>query len=411
MIKKVSIEQLRPGVFVHDFNCGFNSSNLIINQAVIRDMKMYEILQSWGIKEVYIDTDRGLDVDDGRPALEARLETDTALQDLAREQPASTRTVPLKEEMLVARNIKQQAASVIYNAIESVRKGEPLEVEKAYKLIAKMEKSITRNRDALVLLTRIRQRDEYTLMHSISVAAYVLNFCNFYKIPHKRTMSLAIGAMFHDIGKTLVPIEILNKPGKLTDDEFEEMKRHSRYSSQILKTAKGLPVEAYDMGLHHHERYDGTGYPDGLKGDEIKSGSQLVAIADVYDAITSDRCYRNAMGRLEGLRKIYEWSEYHFNKDLTHKFIRGIGVYPIGTCVKLESGRIGVVIGSTENMIQPVVRIFFDEKRNVKMPLHDIDLSLTEDQVTGYEDPESWDVKKMNLFEDVAVDLLAGSPG
>jgi HD-GYP domain-containing protein (c-di-GMP phosphodiesterase class II) len=244
------------------------------------------------------------------------------------------------------------------------------------------------------------------MMHSISVGAYILNFCNSNKISRDQTMALAIGALFHDIGKTRIPLAILNKPGKLSDDEFTEMKKHSLYSAEVLRNAKGLPEEAYDMGLHHHERYDGTGYPHGLKGDEICFGSQLCAIADVYDALTSDRCYKNGIDRVEALRKLYEWSEYHFNKELTYKFIRGIGVYPIGTCVKLESGRIGVVVGSTESSEKPVVRIFYDEKKKAELPVHDLDLFYTEDRVAMYEDAGKWDLKKMSIFKDVSADLF-----
>ncbi|MFZ5766065.1 MAG: HD-GYP domain-containing protein [Thermodesulfobacteriota bacterium] len=407
MIKKVPIEKLRPGIFVHDFNCGFNSSYLLANQALIKDIKIIDHLRSFGIREVYIDTDKGHDVSDARPEIEIRRGTDNGLRQLAREEPISIRNVPLKEELIVARNIKKQAVNVIRNAVDCIRSGKPLETEEAYDLIGKMEKSVTRNPDALVLLTRIRKKDEYTLMHSISVGAYVLNFCNFYKVPHQQTLSLAIGALFHDIGKTKIPRTILNKPGKLDEQEFAEMKRHTFYSAEVLQTAKGLPEEAYDMGLHHHERYDGSGYPHRLRGEDIKTGSQLCAIADVYDAITSDRCYRNGMGRVEGLRKLYEWSESHFNKDLTHKFIRSIGVYPIGSCVRLQSGRIGVVIGSTENLVQPVVRLFHDDERKKPLPLQDIDLSLTDDQVVGYEDADKWQIGTLNLFEKSISDLLA----
>ena len=288
----------------------------------------------------------------------------------------------------------------------AVREGRPLEFGSAIELVEKMDASLVRNKDALVLLTRIRRKDEYTLMHSISVGAYVLNFCNLNKYPHKQTMGLAIGALFHDIGKTKIPLEILNKPGKLTDAEFVVMKKHSVYSAHVLKHSHGLPKEAYDMGLHHHERYDGTGYPDGLKGDEISFGSQLCAIADVYDALTSDRCYKVGIDRIAGLRKIYEWSEYHFNKELAYKFIRSIGVYPIGTCVKLESGRIGVVVGSTESADQPVVRVFYDENKQAPLLVHDLDLLHTEDRVSMYEDAEKWDLKKMKIFGDVSEDLF-----
>jgi len=406
MIKKITIHQLRPGIFVHDFNCSVATHNLIMEPALIKDDKIIGILNSWGIKEVYIDTDKGLDVAKAQPKQEINRQTDNALQKLAKAQPKSQRSAILREEITLAKNIKSRAISVLENVMHQVKKGAPLETKESYQLIDQMNQSISRNKDALVLLTRIRKKDEYTMMHSISVGAYILNFCSSNKISHDRTMALAIGALFHDIGKTKIPLAILNKPGKLTEDEFAEMKRHSLYSAEVLKHSKGLPDEAHDMALHHHERYDGTGYPDGLKGDEISYGSQLCALADVYDALTSDRCYKNGIDRIEGLRKLYEWSENHFNKELTYEFIRSIGVYPIGTCVKLESGRIGVVVGSTEESEKPVVRIFHDTVKGVALPVHDVDLFYTEDKVAMYEDPEKWDIKKMNIFADITEDLF-----
>ncbi len=407
MIKKIKVEQLRPGIFVHDFNCGWKTGNHILDPNKINSTKIIDILISWGIKEVYIDTDRGLDISKAKTTIELKSETDKALRQMAAKKPRSPKNIPLREELAVAKNIKKQAIIIINSAMRDAMAGKPVETEGAYELIEKMDKSIMRNRDALVLLTRIRNKDEYTLMHSISVGAYILNYCSTYKLPHHLTVNLAIGGLFHDIGKTKIPLTILNKPGKLTNEEFTEMKRHAEYSAAILKDSRTLPEAACDIALHHHERYDGNGYPHGLKGDEITFGSQLAAIADVYDALTSDRCYKKGIDRVEGLRKLYEWSEFHFNKDLTYKFIRCIGVYPIGTCVQLASGRIGVVVGSTENVTQPIVRIFYDNRKKLPMPAHDLDLSITDDKVIKYEDGDKWDIKKMHIFEDdIATEIL-----
>lgn len=406
MIKKVKIELLEPGVFIHDYNCDRQSSNLITSQTVVHNKKVIEILGDMGIREVYIDTDKGIDIEESIPAHQARRDTEEGLHKIAELQPASTRNIPLTVELKVARNIKKQATTVIRNVMEKVREGKPLETEEAYQLVEKMETSVTRNRDALVLLTMIRKKDEYTMMHSVSVGAYVLNFCNFYKVPQDVTLNLAMGALFHDIGKTQVPLAILNKPGRLTEEEFALIKKHTEYSAQILHSGHKLPAEAFDMGLHHHERFDGTGYPHRLRGDQIAFGSQLAAIADVYDAMTSDRCYKVGIDRVEALRKLYEWSGFHFNKDLTHKFIRCIGVYPIGSCVALESGRVGIVVGSTESLIQPVVHIFYDKKRDNEVSIPDVDLFKTGDQVVGYEESCNFDLQRLEAFKEVAADLF-----
>ncbi len=408
MIKKVKVSQLRPGIYIHDFDCAWQTGNLILEPTMINSQELIDIMTSWGIKEVYIDTARGLDTrKEERAPIELRLDTDHALHRLAAAEPETLSNIPLREELAVARNIKKQAVSIIDKAMREARQGQPVEIAAAHQLVEKMDQSIVRNRDALVLLTRIRRKYEYTLMHSISVGAYILNYCNFYKMNHDESMALAIGALFHDIGKTRIKRGILNKPGKLTTEEFQEMRHHAAYSADILAGSRGLPSEAYDIALHHHERYNGSGYPHGLKGEQILFCSQLAAIADVYDALTSDRCYKKGIDRVAGLRKIYEGSGEEFNKELAYKFIRSIGVYPLGTCVKLESGRIAVVIGSTENVIKPVVRIFYDEKRGLPLPVHDLDLSHTEDSIAQYEETEKWDIAKMNIFEDdLAAEIL-----
>ncbi len=203
----------------------------------------------------------------------------------------------------------------------------------------------------------------------------------------------------------MIPDEILNKPGKLNHLEFEIIKKHVEYSEEVLQDAIGLPDDARDMGLHHHERFDGHGYPHGLKGKEISYASQITSICDVYDAITSDRCYKDGMESVTALRKLYEWSDYHFNKDLTYKFIRCIGVYPIGSCVKVEGDLIGVVIGSTESLAQPVVRVFYNDNKQDQVPVYDLDLSSTNQQVLCYEDPNRWDFQQMEIFNDLPADL------
>ena len=405
MIKKVKVEQLKPGVFVHDFNCDWKGENVRIDQTLIKDGKTFDIIRSWGIQEVYIDTERGLDVESARPVHEVNRETDKALHKLAVAQPSPPRQVSLEEELILAKSIKKEAVNVIERSILRVQAGQPLEIENVYQLVEKMEESVIRNKDALLLLTKMRQKDEYTLMHSISVGSLVLALCDFCHVPHHKSLDLAVGAMFHDIGKTMIPLAVLNKPGKLTDAEYEIVKKHVEYSVEMLQNAGGLPAEAYDMSLHHHERLDGNGYPHGLKGDEISFGSQMAAICDVYDAITSDRCYKNGMESVIGLRKLYEWSDYHFNKDLTYKFIRCIGVYPIGTCVKLEGGLVGVVIGSTENILQPIVRVFYDDKKQDQIPVYDFDLSTTDLRVLSYEKPNRWDFHKMKIFNDLSPDI------
>lgn len=325
--------------------------------------------------------------------------TNNILHRLARKNNvASSPSVPLKIELKIAKTIRNEATQTIQQAMDSMQDGKQMDVDSALQLVEKMERSVTRNKDALVLLTRLENKDQYTLMHSIRVSSLVLSFCNTYNIPYGTTINLAMGALFHDVGKTKVPLSILNKPGKLDQQEFAIMQKHANYSAKALAHTTDLPPEAHDIALHHHERHDGTGYPHGLKGDDIEFGSKITAICDVYDAITSVRCYKGALDRVEGLRKLYEWSDSHFDKDLTYKFIRGIGVYPIGTCVRLENGLSCMVIGSTENVLQPVVRIFYNDTKQEATDVREINLSMAGIHVASYDPPKEWNTEKKHVF-------------
>ncbi len=390
MIKKVKIEDLKVGVFVHDFNCEWNSENLYIEKHVIKNEYTIDILRNWGIREVYIDTERGLDVERAKTLRQAKKEADRAISNLNLTSKAKRPEVPLKQELKKAREITQDAVKLVQRASKLVEEGKPPDVGRTYELVHRMKESINRNRDALLLLTRIRNKDEYTLYHSISVSSLVLNMCQYLQTPDYQTLDLAVGALFHDIGKALIPESILKKPERLTEAEYCQIKRHVEYSVDLLQNAKGLPIECYDIALHHHERFDGGGYPKGLKADQISHGSQLTCICDVFDAVTSERCYKTGVDTVTGLRKIYEARDVFFRKELANDFIRCLGVYPIGTCVVLEDGKSGIVVSSTNDIMKPVVQVLYDEKKRQPVQPQLIDLSRNGGAIINYGDPEKF---------------------
>jgi len=211
---------------------------------------------------------------------------------------------------------------------------------------------------------------------------------------------VGIGALLHDVGKTIVPPTILNKEGKLSEEEFVMIKKHAEYSRKLLEQTHGISDTAITMAGQHHERMDGSGYPLCIKGDEISYYSRAVAIADVYDAMTSIRCYHDKCPPTEVLKKMYEWSSYHFDRTLVEQFIRCVGIHPVGTLVRLESGLIGVVLQKGEkSLMQPVVRIVYNTKNRsfVRLP-YEIDLAQPssrngENRIVSYESPDKWDIR------------------
>lgn len=268
--------------------------------------------------------------------------------------------VPLQEEIVVAKEVRSKAKRVIHRLLDDVRSGANLDIDEAHDLVTDMDSTVCRNKDALLLLLQVRSKDEYTFMHSVSVGALLLAFCRSMGIDGEAARIIGLGGLLHDVGKMAVPLSILNKPAALTDAEFSVIKQHSLYCRDILEKMDHVPETAALIARQHHERFDGTGYPYNLQGDEIAPAAQMAAIVDVFDAITANRCYHQGMDQVTALRKIYGWRSSHFNEELVQRFIRCVGIYPPGTVVRLESGRIGVVVENTDNLLRPVVRVVYD---------------------------------------------------
>jgi putative nucleotidyltransferase with HDIG domain len=265
-------------------------------------------------------------------------------------------------------------------------------------LVDRMTESVLNSKDALISLARIKNKDEYTYMHSLAVSALCISFAEHLGLDAKKIKQIGIGGLLHDIGKVKVPIGILNKPGALTEKEFEIMKQHVHHGSCILQQTK-IDRTAVSVTAHHHERLNGTGYPDGLKGDQISFFGQMAAVVDIYDALTSERCYKRSIPPTHALRKLYEWSHSYLNKELVEKFIAHVGIYPVGTLVRLRSGFLGVVIRHGEKgLLYPVVRAVYNTRKEVQIVPFNIDLSKKasvgdSDEITGCESPERWNIR------------------
>ncbi|RJQ19750.1 MAG: HD-GYP domain-containing protein [Nitrospiraceae bacterium] len=400
MIKKINVKQLKPGMFVHDFNCGWLNHPFLTDSILVDNERIIEKVLKHGIQELYIDTDKGADVANAPTEEEVRREIQTEITRVVEQEKTNIHPVPIQEELIRAGEIKKEAKRNIQSLMEDVRLGKQIQVEKTEHVVDEMIDSIFRNQDALVSLARIREKDEYTYMHSVSVGVLMIAFGRHLGCDVPLLRELGVGGMLHDIGKMIVSQVILTKEEKLTEKELELMKKHVEYSRILLEQTHGITETAVILAAQHHERVDGTGYPLGLKGDEIAYYSRAVAIADVYDAMTSQRCYQNRYQPTDALRKLYEWSNYHFDRDLMQQFIRCVGIYPVGTLVRLGSGLVGVIIKHGEtSLLHPVIRIVYDSRKekHIRVP-YDLDLSLPagkggEDRIVSYESPDKWGLR------------------
>jgi putative nucleotidyltransferase with HDIG domain len=402
-IKKISSGRLEPGMFIHDLNCGWMDHPFLSTRFKLASAKDARKIAEAGIREVYIDTELGLDVTDAPTDAEVGREIEGELQQVAEEAAAAPRT-PTREELARAGKIHSEANLIMRSIMNDVRLGRQVQVERMEPIVDKMAGSILRNSGALLSLSRIKNKDEYTFQHSVGVAALLIAFCRGLGLDEETIRQAGIGGMVHDVGKMQTPDRILNKPGKLTDEEFTVMRHHVVASREILEVTPNISQTALQVAAQHHERHDGSGYPNRLKGDEISRIGQMASIIDVYDAITSDRVYHKGMLPTDALRKLFEWSKFHFNPELVHAFARVVGIYPVGALVRLESGRLAVVVEHREsNMLHPLVRVMFDSKRNYHLKPEDVDLSRPVgfgggDRIVGHESPEQWQIDPMKFL-------------
>jgi len=218
-------------------------------------------------------------------------------------------------------------------------------------------------------------------------------------LDEKQTKLAGVGGLMHDLGKVFMPINVLNKPGKLTDAEYDVMKKHPAVGAKVLHNGEAAS-EIIDIALHHHEKVDGSGYPQGLKQDDISVLARMGAICDVYDAVTSNRPYKDAWDPAISIRKMASW-QGHFDKNIFSAFVKSLGIYPVGSLVRLSSQRLAVVIEpGEESLLTPKVKVFFSLRSKEQITTQTIDLATLgcKETIEGPEDPENWNFKNLDSF-------------
>jgi putative nucleotidyltransferase with HDIG domain len=404
MIKQIKTGQLQPGMYIHDLNCDWMSHPFVRNRFLLEDPADIGRIAAAGIHEVYIDTARGLDVADAPTAAEVRAATDREMKEAVLREPPADLKIETAVELARARNVHRQAHQMVRQVMQDVRLGKAVELERIEPVVENITASILRNSGALIGLSHIKTADEYTFLHCVSVCTLMVAFCRSLGLDAETTRQAGIGGLLHDVGKMKTPPEILNKPGRLTDEEFAIMRRHAQDGYDILLQTPGVGETPLTITIQHHERMDGSGYPNRLPGEKIAALGQMAAIVDVYDAITSDRCYHRGMAPTDALRKLFEWSKFHSNPQLVQAFTRCVGIYPVGTLVLLESGRLGVVTEqNTKNLLQPTVRVIYDSRKRCYIPPEYVDLSRKmgaggADAIVGHEAPEKWGIEPMKFL-------------
>lgn len=394
MLKKIHVQDIRLGMFIQEL-CGSWMDHPFWKKSFeLTDPNDLHSLQTCGLKEVWIDTSKGLDVADNVEAVSAEEEqrrVEQELQKTASEQIKPVQRVSIQQEVQKARALLAEGKTAVTSMFHEIRMGNAINVSHAEPLVEEISNSISRNPEAFLNLARLKGADDYTYLHSVAVSGLMIALGKQIGLTGQDLKDAGMAGLLHDVGKALIPADVLNKPGKLTDEEFAIIKHHPRKGWEVLNVANGANPVALDVCLHHHERVDGKGYPEGISGEKLTLFARMGAVCDVYDALTSNRCYKNGWEPSETIRKMAEWKDGHFDEKIFHAFVKTIGIYPSGTLVRLKSGRLAIVIEQSEkSLLAPRVKIFFSTKSNEPIMPEYVDLSKSTDSISNIEQPEKW---------------------
>ncbi|MBI5437423.1 MAG: HD-GYP domain-containing protein [Nitrosomonadales bacterium] len=385
--KLIGIKELLPGMYIDEIKCGMRERMRIgeTKDFMISSKNEIALIAKQGIQHVYIDPEKGLDVYEGSEEDElAQVESE------AFREPRS-----LEEELRDAKVILDKASNTLKDAINEIRSGGKITMDPVKLLLEEIYNSVNENKDAIVTVCRKKKKDGYMLEHSVSHCALMMAIGQTMGVAKDELLDLGLGGLFHDIGKIRIPEGILKKPGKLTPEELDVIKKHPLWGGEIMIASGNFPEKAISIAMEHHERYDGTGYPYQLAGNDISLVGQMASIADVYDASISIRPYGTAGDPCLVIKNLFQEAGKLFHMDMVQQFIKTIGIYPVGTLARLESDKLGIVIKQNKNLTQPVVRVVYDLKNNSYMPPKDIDLSHAGgrgDKVVEAESPEKWKI-------------------
>lgn len=398
MIKKIPIDELRVGMYLHDININWIKHPFLKKNTKIRDSKTLKRIRNTGVKTVYIDTQQGFDTLE--PEVQ-KVKQQIEISGKIKPQIETTTPIPLPEvervtldqELNVAKPLHKQALEHVTDLMFDIKMGKAIRADEVRSTINNLSLSVLRNQDALLTLGRIRKKSNYLYEHSLNVCVLTLVFGQWLKLDQNTLAQLATAALLHDAGEITLQDTVLQHKGHLEERDYHQMQAHVLKSVEILSNTIGITPLTIKTVEQHHERYDGSGYPAGLKGNDMSAMAQLLAICDVYDSMTSETVYRYAMAPTHVLRQLLVSENDMFESQLIKQFIKCIGIYPVGSLVKLTNGCIGLITEIPQNdSLRPRIRMIYNKRHEHFIKPEDINLADPADNqqqidITGCVDP------------------------
>lgn len=378
----VPADRLELGMFLESIGGAWVDSPFWRKSFLIEDAGTLARLRQMGEVECTIDLARGKRPAMAQPA--PAQETQSPQEPQAVPRPQCSADAALRG----AAQLRQRAGESTARIFNELRLGHAIDNAECQDLVAEIADATSRDADAALALLRLKQKDEYTHLHSVAVCALMINLANQLDLPPAQRQQAGMAGLLHDIGKVMIPLEILNKPGGLTDEEFQVVRGHPQASYDILESA-GVDSAVRDACLFHHEKADGSGYPKRLSGALIPLLGRMSAICDVYDAITSNRPYKEGWDPGESISRMMTWKG-HFDAAILGKFVHSVGIYPAGALVRLRSGVLAAVVRQNrQNLTKPLVFAIYDIASEAQMTC-EIDLLAGTDTIVGLEERQAW---------------------
>ncbi len=326
---------------------------------------------------------------------------------LKKSQAQPNKSAPFDAEMRNASKLYKDAKQLQSKLLEDIKAGSAIDVSQVKQSTDAIVNSIFSNQDALICMSRLRMKDEYLIEHSLNVSILMSIFAKFLGIEKEIIEQLALGAFLHDVGKVLVPSKILNKPGRLTAEEYDVMKQHVTFGIQLLDELPDLSQIIKSTVHEHHERLDGNGYPNALSADQITKYGRMIAIVDSYDAMTAERVYKAGMSPIKAFKILVSDAPNSYDDELVDKFVQCLGLYPVGTLVKLSSGKLGLISQLNKSRpLHPFVKVFYSTRLNQAIPIQEINLSESKhkDQIESCIKPEEFKINLPAFFKAVFIE-------